>query len=254
MFACVNAPQAPAGLSLAEFAYGFSPVVEEVREGIVVIDVDGCELLFGSPYQLAQEVVQRGRKSRTEGGLESAVNVSLAANPDAAIHAAINLKGITFVSPGEELTCLGEFPIEQLDYSLLGVEKKAADEILETLRLWGISSFAEFASLPLAGVAERLGQVGIKLQQLAAGKTERHLKVKQPAPVFAHSFELEHALTELEPLSFIFARLLHQLCATLDAYALATNELCVCLQLEDQTTHERRLSLPHPMRDHKVFL
>jgi len=254
MFGCIYAPQTPVDLSVAEFAYGFSPVVEDVREGIVVIDVDGCELLFGSPYQLAQEVVQRGRKSRTEGGLESAVNVSLAANPDAAIHAAINLEGITFVSPGEELTCLGEFPIEQLDYSLLGVEKKVADEILETLRLWGVSSFAEFASLPLAGVAERLGQVGIKLQQLAAGKTERHLKVKQPAPVFAHSFELEHALTELEPLSFIFARLLHQLCATLDAYALATNELCVCLQLEDQATHERRLSLPHPMRDHKVFL
>jgi hypothetical protein len=28
----------------------------------------------------------------------------------------------------------------------------------------------------------------------------------------------------------------------------------VTLQLEDQTTHERKLSLPHPMRDHKVFL
>ena len=26
------------------------------------------------------------------------------------------------------------------------------------------------------------------------------------------------------------------------------------LQLEDQTTHERKLSLPYPMRDHKVFL
>jgi protein ImuB len=180
--------------------------------------------------------------------------VSLAANPDAAIHAATYLKGITYVSPHEELTCLGEFPIEHLDYSLIGIEKKVADEIRETLRLWGIGSFAEFASLPVAGVAERLGQVGLKLQQLAAGKTERHLKVKQPAPVFAHSFELEHAVAELEPLSFIFARLLHQLCATLNAYALATNELSVSLKLEDHTRHERRLSLPHPMRDHKVFL
>jgi protein ImuB len=40
----------------------------------------------------------------------------------------------------------------------------------------------------------------------------------------------------------------------LNAYALATNELCVVMQLEDQTTHERKLSLPYPMRDHKVFL
>jgi protein ImuB len=245
MFACVYAPDELTGLSLVEFAYGFSPVVEEVREGTVVIDVEGCELLFGSPYQLASEVVDRA---------EATVNVALAANPDAAIHAATYLKGITFISPGEELTCLGDFPLARLDHSLVNVEKKVVDEILETLRLWGVRSFADFAALPVTGVSERLGQAGIKLQQLAAGKTERHLKVKQPAPVFANSIELEHPLSELEPLSFIFARLLHHLCAALNAYALATNELSVSMQLVDETTHERRLSLPYPMRDHKVFL
>jgi protein ImuB len=72
--------------------------------------------------------------------------------------------------------------------------------------------------------------------------------------VFSHSVELDHAVYELEPLSFVFARLLNQLCATLDAYALATNELTVQMQLEDQTSHDRTLSLPYPMRDHKVFL
>ena len=245
MFVCIFAPQVPADFSLPEFAYGFSPLVEEVRTGTVVIDVDGCELLFGSPYQLAKEVSER---------LEGPVSVAIAANPDAAIHAATYLQGITFVSPGEELTCIGEFPVDALDYSLINLEKKVVVEILETLRLWGVRSFAEFASLPVAGVSERLGQSGIKLQQLAAGKTERHLKIKQPAPVFAHSLELEHAITELEPLSFIFARLLHQLCGALNAYALSTNEVCVCMQLEDQTTHERKLSLPYPMRDHKVLL
>ena len=244
MFACVHALES-ADLSLVEFAYGFSPVVEEVRPGTVVIDVEGCELLFGSPYQLAGEVVRRA---------ETTVNIALAANPDAAIHAATYLKGITFISSGEELTCLGDFPLAQLDHSLVNVEKKVADEIRETLRLWGVRSFGDFASLPAAGVSERLGPAGIKLQQLATGKTERHLKVKQPAPVFANSIELEHPLSELEPLSFIFARLLHHLCAALNAYALATNELCVTMQLADQATHERRLSLPYPMRDHKVFL
>lgn len=244
MFACIHVPELPAEFSLVEFAYGFSPVVEEVRRRTVVIDVEGCELLFGSPYQLANEVVRQA----------PGVSVAMAANPDAAIHAATYLKGITFVSPGEELTCLGEFPVDRLDYSLVNVEKKVADEIVETLRLWGVRSFADFAVLPVAGVSERLGQAGIKLQQLAAGKTERHLKVKQPAPVFADSIELEHAVSELEPLSFIFARLLHHICAALNAYALATNELRVTMQLTDQTTHERRLSLPYPMRDHKVFL
>ena len=254
MFACIHARQLPVGISLREFAYGFSPIVEETRPDTAVIDVEGCELLFGSAYQLASEVAARAKKSQAEGGLATTVNVAIAANPDAAIHVATRLKGITFVSPGEELTCLGDFPVDHLDPSLVKVEEKVAAEIIETLKLWGIRSLADFAALPVAGVSERLGQEGIKLQQLAAGKTERQLKIVQPAPVFANSIELEHALSELEPLSFIFARLLHQLCAALNAYALATNELCVTMQLEDSTTHERKLSLPHPMRDHKVFL
>jgi len=254
MFACIHAQGLPAGISLRDFAYGFSPLVEETRPDATVIDVEGCELLFGSAYQLANEVARRARKPRTEGGFETTVSVAIAANADAAIHAATRLKGITFVSPGEELTCLGEFPVDHLDPSLVKVEEKVAAEILETLKLWGIRTFADFAALPVAGISERFGQEGIKLQQLASGKTERQLKIVQPAPVFANSIELEHALSELEPLSFIFARLLHQLCAALNAYALATNELFVSMQLEDSTTHERKLALPHPMRDHKVIL
>ncbi len=254
MFACIHAPHLPADLSLAEFAYGFSPLVEEANGNRVVIDVDGCELLFGSAYQLATDIARRAKEPKVSGGLEGPVNVAIAENPDTAIHAATRLKGITFVSPGEELTCLGEFPIHALDFSLVDVEQKRADEILETLRLWGIRTFQDLASLPVAGVSERLGQEGVRLQQLAAGKTERHLRVKQPEPVFSNSIELDHALNELEPLSFIFARLLNHTCAALEAYALATNELTVQMQLEDQTAHDRTLSLPYPMRDPKVFL
>src|SRR5215212_7539507 len=156
MFACIHVWKPPAVLSLTDFAYGFSPVVEEVRAGTVVIDVDGCELLFGSAYQLASEVARRAQKSQIEGGLETTVSVAIAANPDAAIHAATHLKGITFVSPGEELTCLGEFPVDHLNYSLINVDKKVADEVLETLKLCGIRTFADFAALPVAGVSERL--------------------------------------------------------------------------------------------------
>ena len=254
MFACIYCQKVPEGLSLVDFAYAFSPQVEETKSDTVVIDVAGCELLFGSAYQLANEVADRATKSQVDGGLGTKVNVAIAYNPDAAIHAATQLDGITFISPDEELTCLGEFPVSALDHSLVKLKRKQAEEIFETLRLWGVRTFRDFAALPIAGVAERLGPEGIQLQQLAGGKTERHLKLKQPAPVFANSIELEHALTELEPLSFIFARLLNQLCAALNAYAVATNELVVQMKLEDQTAHERRLTLPYPMRDHKVFL
>ena len=254
MYACIYSLTSSEVSILTEFAYAFSPIVEETSSDTVVLDVSGCELLFGSEYQLATEIFDRAQKSANEGGLAGKVNVALAAKPDAAIHAAKNLKGITFISPGEELNCLGTLSIRLLEHSLVQVDLKQAEEIFETLRLWGIHSFSDFASLPTAGVAERIGQAGVSLQQLARGQIERHLHLKQPAPVFASAIELEHAIEELEPLSFVFARLLNQLCATLNAYALATNELLIEMKLDDQTLHERRLTLPYAMRDHKVFL
>jgi protein ImuB len=254
MFAGIHGQNLSDGLSLAEFAYSFSPFVEEVGPDTVVIDVEGCGLCFGSPYELATIIAKQACESKQSGGLTARVNVALAANPDAAIHAAKFFSGITFSAPEEELTCLGPLPVSALEYSLVNIEDKRAVEIFETLKLWGVCTFKEFAELPVAGVSERLGQDGVHLQQLAAGKTDRHLKLKQAAPVFENSIELEYPIAQLEPLSFIFARLLNQLCASLQAYALATNELRVRMKLENKNAHELKLNLPYPMRDQKVFL
>ncbi len=254
MFAAIYGQSIPPEVSLANFAYAFSPVVEETATDTVVIDVEGCELLFGSAYQLGQEIVKTAVPNPERGGLGCKVNVALAANPDAAIHAARFCEGITFTAPGEELTCLGALPVKCIQHSLAGLEEKRAIEIIETLKLWGVHTFRDFAELPVAGVSERLGQDGLKLQLLAAGKTDRHLKIKSPSPEFSNSFELEYPIAELEPLSFIFARLLNQICASLDAYALATNSIHVQLKLEKKELHELKLNLPYPMRDHKVFL
>ena len=254
MFACIYGQQIPAELSLAELAYAFSPLVEETATDTVVIDVEGCALRFGSAYQLANEIAKQAKLSKESGGLGCKVNVALAGNPDAAIHAAKFCRGVTFTTPGEELPCLGRLPLKALQCSLAGVEDSQATEILETLNLWGVRTFEEFAALPVAGVSERLGQDGLKLQELAGGKTNRHLKLKQPDPVFTNSIELDYPIAELEPLSFILARLLNQTCASLNAYALATNALQVELKLENGALHELKLNLPYPMRDHKVFL
>ncbi len=278
MFICLHSQNLAAGVSLSDFAYSFSPLVEKTADDTVVIDVEGCDLLFGSPYQLANEVTTRALLSKEAGGLGSKINVALAGNPDAAIYAAWFFEGITFISPGEELTCLGDLSIEvlvspkskvqspksknpksTLDFGLWTLDLHLdfgfwTLDFLETMRLWGIKTFRDFADLPTTGVSERLGQLGVELQQLARGKKERQLKLRQPAPVFESSLILDYPLRELEPLSFILARLLNQLCANLEGYALATNELRLLLKLEHGTLHERKLTLPTPSRDHKIFL
>jgi protein ImuB len=256
----------PEGISLPDFAYSFSPLVEKTGADTVVLDIEGCELLFGSAYELVKDIAKRAARPPAEGGLGARVNVAVAANPDAALYASRFLKGVTFISPGEELTCLGDLPVKALlspaSANSPGLtnaldEKKRSQEIqeiLETLSLWGVRTFRDFAALPSQGVSERLGQKGVKLQLLAAGKNNRHLNLIQASPVFETAIELEHAIAELEPLAFILARLLNQLCARLNEYALATNELRIHLKLEDGMSYERKLTLPTPMRDHKVFL
>ena len=250
MFACIHStgPQKECGALLVGCAYAFSPLVEETAEHTVVLDIEGCELLFGPLREIAKEIARHA----AELGLK--INVAVAQNPDAAIHGARCFTGITVIPPGKEAKRLGNLPLEALDASLARVEADRTVEILNTLELWGIRSFREFATLPEAGVSERLGPDGVRLQELARGESERPLLLAKSAPEFEKSIDLDDPIELLEPLSFILARLLNQLCANLQAHGLAVDELRIGLKLEDKTEHERTIRLPFPMRDSRVFL
>jgi len=269
-----------AGEPLVNLAFSFSPLIEQTTIDTVVLDIEGQEHLFHPTgiaetnknnewsYKIADQI------TRCAQGDGLKVNVAVASNPDAAIHAARALNGITIIPQGNELTKLGNLSLKLLDYSLVRIDDTRADEIRETFALWGLRTFGDFARLPIRGVAQRLGQEGVRLQKLARGINKRHLVLVQPPIGFEQSLELEHAITELEPLSFILSRLLNQLCANLDAHALATSELRLslvtesaalgsCSTLEDQIStesgsdrmiHDRTITLPLPMRNSKMFL
>ena len=254
---------------LVDLAFTFSPLVEQTTIDTVVLDVSGQDLLFGeasegsesaeveSAVNIANEIFSRSKH------LFLKTNVAVAPNPDAAIHAARSFRGISLIAPGEELSQLGSLSIKKLDCSLAAIDEKRAAELRETFALWGIRTFADLARLPLSGVAERLGQDGVRLQKLAQGKTHRNLNLVRPPVGFEQSLELEHPISELEPLSFILSRLLNQLCANLNEYALATNEVRLRLGSESRLVgiatgsnaiSERIISLPVPMRNPKTLL
>jgi len=270
MFACIygrNVFESPfekgvIGSLLIDLAFTFSPLVEQTAGNTVVLDVSGQELLFGSfsaqavanndeidsARKVANEIVRRAAE------LNLKVEVSVAANPDVAIHAARSFTGVTVIPPGKELLQLGALSIKRLDYSLVGIEAARTEEIQETFALWGIRTFRDLARLPLIGVAERLGQEGVRLQKLVQGKSDRRLNLFHPPIGFEQSLELEHPVAQLEPLSFILSRLLNQLCANLHQDGLAANELRLRLKLENQSDHERVIVLPVPMRNSKALL
>ena len=126
-----------------------------------------------------------------------------------------------------------------------------SDEILETFNRWGLRTFRDLTRLPKVKVSERLGQEGVRLQQMAKGRTSRPLLARNERPCFKESIELEDSIDSLEPLAFILNRLLGQLCQRLRARNLTTNELNLELTMEpeakDQTCDfARKLRLPIP--------
>jgi protein ImuB len=270
MFACVYAIGVCDYSALVELAYGFSPKVEETACDAVVLDIEGCEMLFGPPRDTAIAI------ARQAASLGIKASVAVASNPDAAIHAARAFRGVTVIPPGEELNRLGDLAVGAVASCQLSVvsgeknrlspirnpksairnprEAPELTDILETLETWGVRTFRELAALPEAGVAGRLGAIGVRLQKLARGTHTRPLLLKKPAPVFERSIELDDPVELLEPLSFILSRLLNQLCATLNAYSLAAIELKLRLKLEDRSEIERLLRLPIAMRDPRTFL
>ena len=266
MFACIYSRSVPKSRQnpemvapLVDLAFTFSPLVEQTSADTVVLDVSGEDLLFGTfaadtsrevecVHNIATAII---RQSKTLG---LKVNVAIAANVDVAVHVARLIKGVTIIPRGNEFLITRDFSIKNIDYSLVAIEEKRAAEIQETFALWGIRTFGDLARLPLAGMAERLGQEGVRLHKLAQGKSDRRLNLVRPPMGFAQSLELEHAISEVEPLSFILSRLLNQLCANLNEYALATNEIKLTLKLDDKSEHDRAITLPVPMRNPKTLL
>jgi len=260
------AQEAAAHAALLDCAQAFSPRVEDTAADTIVLDIAGLERLFGPPAKLVQDLARRA----SELGLEA--NVAVAANPDAAIHAARGFAGVTIIPSGKQAERLGSLPVDVL---------QVAPEILETLVRWGVRNLRALAALPEVAMVERLGQEGLRLQKLARGAVERPLVPAEPPLEFEETMELEHAVELLEPLAFVLGRLLEQLCARLGARALATNELRLRLELDandggddvsrfefhvsrgegqletrnvKRETFERTLRFPLPMLDARLFL
>jgi protein ImuB len=215
--------------ALVDCAQSFSPRVEDTAHDTILLDLSGLETLFGSPAKIAREMARLA----SDLGLEA--NVAVACNPDTALLAARGFSGITVIPSGREDERLGSLSLDVL----FGLP--ATDLVhLETLRRWGVRNLRALAALPEVPVSERLGQAGVRLQQLARGATSRTLVPIDPPQVFEEVIELDYPLLLLEPLAFLLARMLEHLCHRLSAHALCTQELHLRLEL-DSTAYQEDL-------------
>lgn len=234
MYACLHASGNPA--LLVECARHFSPRIEETSADTVLFDVRGLGSLIGSAHEIARAIENRA-------GVP--VDIAIATDPDAAILAARGLRGITVIAPGSEAAILARLPL-----NLLPGSSKTA----ELLDAWGIRTLGELAALPPLGLAARLGPEGTYLQHLAQGRAGRQLRPIEDPLLFEEELELDDPVELLEPLSFLLARLLNELCARLASRTLATDEIRIALTLGNAPAHRCALRLPVPMVDAKTLL
>jgi protein ImuB len=268
--------EASAHASLLDVAHGFSPRVEDTTPDTVILDLGGLDRLFGTPTKIARELAKRV----AELGMEA--HIAVAAMPDSARIASHGFSGTTVIASGKECDRLAPLPIEALIAAEMVYAEQATNkdearaaverlrEIHDTLERWGIRNLRALASLPQISLSERLGEVGLRLQRLARGAHTRALVLTEPDLTFEEALELEDAVDLLEPLAFLLARMLEQICTRLSSRALAAQELRLALQLEPRVTdeatisseelqnislsHTHTIALPVAMNDARIFL
>jgi protein ImuB len=248
--------------ALLDLGWSMSPRVEDHAEDTILADLAGLNSLFGAEENIAREFARRAAELRLQ------VRVAVSANLEVAVLAARGFAGITVIPEGDEARHLSGLPVQTLAPSA---------EILQTLERWGIRTCAALGALPALELSERLGQEGVRLQELARGAHTRSLVLAEPAEILEEEMELDDAVEDLEPLAFVLGRLLDQVCARLAARALSAAAIRVRFDLGDAfekeapvrgknvvvarvetevaaKTYEKTLNLPVPMRDSKMLL
>jgi len=252
-----EAQEQAAHAALLDAAWSVSPRVEDTALDTVVLDLEGLSTLLGADENIARELAQR------VAAIGLATRVAVAANMEVAIHAARGFPGITIIPEGEERLRLGPLPVGVLP---------TETETLEILERWGVATLQALAALPALQLSQRLGQEGVRLSELARGTRQRSLMLAQASSIFAEEMELDDAVEELEPLSFLLGRLLDQLCVRLEARALAVRAVRIRFELQPSfekdfqalqeelrrkpgvKQYEKVLTLPVPMRNAKTLL
>jgi protein ImuB len=235
--------EAPARQALLALARDFSPRVMVASEREVLLDVSGLGRLIGAPPAIAAALA----RAVYGAGLEA--SVALAPTQTAA-------RVLATQSPDCPMTRWPYLPVrllQPLETVPPGMNHRDRARLYETLDRWGIVTLGDLAALPAAALSSRLGRRGVALQRLARGLDPRPFVPDGDTPRYIGRLELEWPLDTLEPLSFVFARLLEPLSAALERADRGAAAIRVELRLTTRDTHARVLQLPAPMRDPKVL-
>ena len=252
---------------LIAIARDFSPRSERHPGGSVVLDIAGVQRLFGGAASIGEHLARAGAR-----------RVGIATTQTAALLLARAHEGVRLAGedPAMALRDVPLAVLQQLFEDRLRMlparagyhEAKGGAKArrptnaeshadiqsrFDTLQRWGLCTLGDLAALPADALSARLGAGGVALHRLAHGLDARPLVPDPAVKRFIETCELEWPIDTLEPLSFVFARLLDPLSIALERADRGGIALHLRLRLTDRTAHLRTLALPAPMRDPRVL-
>lgn len=209
----------------------------------VLLDVSGLGRLIGEPPAIARAL------ARALSGAGIDASVALAPTQTAARLLATQVPDC----PASHLPHLPVTRLQPLETLPPAMNHRDRARPYEIFARWGITTLGDLAALPAAALSSRLGRRGAALQRLARGLDSQPFVPGDETPRYIGRLELEWPIEALEPLSFVFARLLEPLSAALERADRGAAAVRLDLRLTTRDTLTRVLQLPAPMRDPKTL-
>lgn len=224
--------------ALLEGALAVSPRLEDAAPGLVYVDVAGLGRLIGDDTAVGERLAHHARTV----GLSARVGIA-ASRTVAQVAARTGTTRVSVVPADGERAALAGAPLAVLDLPA---------ELESTLARWGVGTLGELASLPRAGLGERLGPGGLRAHDLALGRDPDPFRPWIPPPFWEEAQTLDWEIDDLERLGTVLGQLLDRLAARLTAAHAWVDGLEVHLQLT-RGRYERAIALAHPTRESAVL-
>ena len=252
LYAALVAAEGTPSAALVDIARLGSPRIAVDGPRAVTLDASGLTSLFGDARAIAHEL----RRLAADRGVR--VRVAVASTRTAARLLAHARPGISVAEGDEVRQIVGALPIDLLPVAVAssvadGPSVAGSEPDVVTLKRWGVQTLHDFASLPPAGIAARLGQEGALWQRLARGEDLAPLVPSVPEERFEQAMDLEWPIEGLEPLAFVLARLIDPLAEHLERRGRGAAVLHVRLHLVTREVYTRTLQLPTPIRDARTL-
>jgi protein ImuB len=221
--------------ALLEAALSVSPRIEDAGPGLVHVDLQGLESLHGDEAAIAARLLVRAARVGLEG------QVGIASTRTVARIAAGLGPRVTIIPPGREREALAPVPLGSLDLP---------PEPVQELARWGVHTVGDLAALPRAGLADRLGAMGLD----ALFAEDPPFRPYTPPPFWEEAQGVDWEIDTLDGVAVVLERVLARLCARLAAAHVLADALVVRLQLASGARHERTVSLAVPLGEARPML